>query len=179
MNSKQKSEELLAKGMTQEAAFSFFDELEPVELSMMQGLWKGKELRAGHPMEGLLEACKWYGKKFNNEENVHPLVFETGTHKLYYGNPGLLPLNAPYAKIPKSVISMLFSIVHPFIITKKSKARLRMIEYRGKLSASMLYDQLAIIDVFRKVDDNTVMGVMDFKESQSSKSYFFVLESVK
>jgi len=165
--------------MTQEVAFSFFDELEPVELAMMQGLWKGKELRAGHPMEGLLGACRWYGKKFNNAETVYPLVFETGAHKLYCGNPGLLPLNAPYEKIPKNIISILFSIVHPFISTKKSKARLRMVEYRGKVSASMLYDQLAIIDVFRKVDDNTVMGVMDYKESPSSKSYFFVLESVK
>lgn len=178
MDFKQKLKQALAKVMTQEDAFSFFDELETVELSMMQGLWKGKELRAGHPMEGLLGACKWYGKKFNNAESVHPLVFETGTHKLYFGNPRLLPLNAHYEKIPKSIISIFFSIVHSLISTKKSKARLRMVKYRGKVSASMLYDQLAIIDIFRKIDENTVIGVMDFKQSLSSKSYFFVLERV-
>jgi hypothetical protein len=175
MDLKQRLDELSRKRITQEEAFSFFDKLEPVALSMMQGLWKGKELLAGHPMEGVLDACKWYGKRFDNVENVYPLVFKTGNHKLYFGNPRLMPLNVPFEKIHKGIISILFSIIHSFISTKKSKARLRMVEYRGKVSASMLYDQLAIIDIFRKVDDNTVMGVMDFKESSSSESYFFVL----
>lgn len=179
MNFKRELEELLVKGMTQEEAFGLFDKLEPVQLSMMQGLWKGKEILTGHPMEGVLYACRWYGKRFVNEENVYPLVFEKGTHKLYYGNPGLLPLKVPYEKIPKKVVSVLFSIIHPLISTKKSKARLRMVKYRGKVSASMLYDQLAIIDIFRKVDDNTVMGVMDFKDDPGNKSYFFILESAE
>ena len=47
--------------------------------------------------------------------------------------------------------------------TTKSRARLRMTEYRGKVSATMIYDQLPINDVFRKLDDNTVIGVMDNK----------------
>ncbi|MHC1685052.1 MAG: DUF4334 domain-containing protein [Clostridiaceae bacterium] len=178
MDFKQELEWLLKNTTTQEEAFNFFDKLETVEISMLQGLWKGKELRTGHPMDGLLNACRWYGKRFDNKENVHPLVFETGTHKLYFGNPGLLPLKLPYEKIPRSIISILFSLINPLIRTKKSKARLRLVEYRGKVSASMLYDQLAIIDVFRKVDDNTVIGVMDFKDSTSSKNYFFVLERV-
>lgn len=178
MDSKQKLEELIKKRITQEEAFSFYDTLDTVELSMMKGLWKGRELRTGHPMEGLLDACKWYGKRFEDIENVHPLVFLTSKNKLFYGNPGLLPLKLPIEKLPNNIISILFSILSPFIRTKKSKARLRMIEYRGKISASMPYDQLAIIDIFRKVDENTVVGIMDFKENPSSKSYFFVLERV-
>jgi hypothetical protein len=37
---------------------------------------------------------------------------------------------------------------------------------RGKVSATMIYDQLPINDVFRKLDDNTVIGVMDNKHEK-------------
>jgi len=47
-------------------------------------------------------------------------------------------------------------------------------EYRGKVSATMIYDYLPINDVFRKVDDNTVLGLMDFKGMP--QPFFFVLD---
>ncbi len=58
-----------------------------------------------------------------------------------------------------------------------SKARVRMMEYRNKVSATMIYDYLPINDVFRKVDDNTVLGLMDFK--RISQPFFFLLNRVK
>jgi len=61
--------------------------------------------------------------------------------------------------------------------TKRSKARIRMIEHRGIVSAAMIYDQLGICDVFRKLDENTVLGVMDLK-GEHQLGYFFVLERV-
>jgi hypothetical protein len=48
-----------------------------------------------------------------------------------------------------------------------------MTEYRGKLSATMIYDQLPINDVFRKLDDNTVLAVMDNKNIKDP--FFFKL----
>jgi len=38
----------------------------------------------------------------------------------------------------------------------------------------MIYDYLPINDSFRKVDDNTVLGIMDFKNSH--QPFFFVLK---
>ena len=38
-------------------------------------------------------------------------------------------------------------------------------DYRGKASASMIYDQKPIIDIFRKIDEDTMLGVMDIKIS--------------
>jgi hypothetical protein len=38
-----------------------------------------------------------------------------------------------------------------------------MTEYRGVVSATMIYDALPINDVFRKVEDGTVLGAMDFR----------------
>ena len=60
--------------------------------------------------------------------------------------------------------------------TKKSKAKLREVRFRGRITAAMIYDDLRIIDVFRKVDENTVLGIMDFKGRLHNNFYFFVLK---
>ncbi len=50
---------------------------------------------------------------------------------------------------------------------------MRMTEYRGKLSATMIYDQIPVHDVFRKLDDNTVLSVMDNRDVKDP--FFFKL----
>ena len=55
----------------------------------------------------------------------------------------------------------------------RRKARLRMTEFRGKISATMCYDQRPIHDVFRRVDDDTVLGAMDMKGMD--EVFFFLL----
>jgi hypothetical protein len=57
--------------------------------------------------------------------------------------------------------------------TDASQARLRLMEYRGKVSATMIYDALPINDIFRKVDESTVFGLMDYKHSE--QPFFFLL----
>lgn len=42
-------------------------------------------------------------------------------------------------------------------------ATLRKVEYRGVSTATMVYDRHPIFDHFRRVDDDTVLGVMDRK----------------
>lgn len=42
-------------------------------------------------------------------------------------------------------------------------ASLRRVEYRGIVTATMAYDQHPIFDHFKRVDDATVLGVMDSK----------------
>ena len=76
--------------------------------------------------------------------------------------------------MPKSaLLGRIFQVFMPFLTTSRSKARLRMTTYRGKSSATMIYDQLPINDVFRKIDQNAVFGVMDFKGMKSP--FFFIL----
>lgn len=178
MNNQRILNELLHRESEQIEALSFFDRLETVEPNEIRGLWKGEELRTGHPMEGLLTASNWFGKLFINEEQVHPLVFQTKNGTLYFGNPGVIPIDVLSGSIPDKVISTVMTLFRPIIQTNKSKARLRKIEYRGKLSAAMIYDQKHIIDVFRRVDEHTLLGVMDIKNADTNKSYFFVLRKV-
>ena len=66
-----------------------------------------------------------------------------------------------------------FQALMPFLTTSRSRARLRMTTYRGTSSATMIYDQLPINDVFRKIDQDAVFGVMDLKGMQSP--FFFIL----
>ena len=47
--------------------------------------------------------------------------------------------------------------------TSKPRAQLRMMEYRSVMTATMSYDALPINDHFRRVDADTVIGLMDFR----------------
>ena len=68
----------------------------------------------------------------------------------------------------------ILTLMNLMLKTEKSQARIRMMEYRQKVSATMIYDNLPINDIFRKIDDNTVLGLMDFKGVP--QPFFFVLK---
>lgn len=53
------------------------------------------------------------------------------------------------------------------------KASLRSVVYRGVLTATMIYDRQPIFDHFRKVSDETVLGVMD-RKGDASPLYFYL-----
>lgn len=51
-------------------------------------------------------------------------------------------------------------------------AVMREINYRGKVSASLIYNQKPIMDYFRKIDDNTLIGLGEVK---GNPHFFFYL----
>jgi len=177
---------LLQNGMTQEDAFAFYDKLEPVENAIMIGKWKGKEAPSFHPMDGVLTVCPWHGKEFVDQETVHPLVFDKKNGKSFYFNPDNIFKHFESIIKSKTLKKMInsdkpidphkYDCLYKWFKTKDSKARLRQVEYRGKVSAAMVYDRVAIIDIFRKLDDDSVFGVMDVKGDINNLGYFFVLE---
>lgn len=181
MSNRETINEMLKGQITQEEAFAFYDTLEPVEMDLLWGLWKGAELTTGHPFEGLLTAAGWYGKRFVSPEEVYPLIFQNADGRLYAGNPALIPITLPYDKIPfiDKVVYGAMKVAGPIISTKKSSARLREVKYRDKLSSAMMYDTKGIVDVFRKVDEHTLLGVMDIKGMSTDKTYFFMLDRVQ
>lgn len=170
-------DKLKAGGVTTEEAFEIFDSLEPVEISFMLGNWKGESFPTNHPLDGILEAYRWYGKRFESQEEVHPLVFSTLSDKLVSLNPAFMgsSLNGIDRKPVRSnpFMERLFHTIMPLLATSDSSARLRMSEYRGKSSATMIYDKLPINDVFRKLDDDAVLGIMDLKGMKTP--FFFIL----
>lgn len=154
---------------------ALFDSLDIVETDAMLGTWQGAGFPTGHPLDGLLEAYHWYGKAFLDPEHVHPLVFTNLRGNRVSVNPALMPLGLVDAvPIPKgALVGRLFQRCLPLLSTRRSRARLRMTRYRGKVSATMIYDGKPINDIFRRVDEKTVLGVMDRKGM--AQPFFFVL----
>jgi hypothetical protein len=162
---------------TTDQAWSLFDDLDAVEPDFMTGAWRGSGFPTGHPMDGLLEAYRWHGKHFDGTGDVHPLVFETAGGQTHSINPlFLLPILGMLDRcaLPRTgLLPWVFSVLMPMFSTRRTRARLRLTRYRGRDTATMIYDHLPIHDIFRKVDDNTVLGVMDLKGMR--QPYFFVL----
>jgi Domain of unknown function (DUF4334)/GXWXG protein len=160
---------------TTEEALQLFDELEPVDIEFMLGRWQGSGFPTHHPMDGLLEAFNWYGKEFVSAEHVHPLLFSDGNSIFKVDpNPTVMNLGLSFPLPKNEAMKPIYSSMNKLLKTEESKARIRMMEYRGKVSATMIYDYLPINDVFRKVDNNTVLGLMDYKSVP--QPFFFTLK---
>jgi hypothetical protein len=158
---------------TREQALELFDSLEPVDIDFMIGRWRGEGYHTGHPNDGQLEAFHWYGKLFESSEDVHPLLFLNRHGDIVSIDPGAMGSGGEQ-RLPVSKTTVrIFQLLMPLLTTSESRARLRMTEYRGKVSATMIYDQMPVYDIFRKLDDNTVFAVMDNKTIKDP--FFFKL----
>ncbi len=163
---------------TTEEALKVYDSLESVDLEFMIGRWQGKGINTNHPMDGILEMSNWYGKEFIDSEIVHPLLFTDNKGKIFKVNPNPQAMNL-VMKMPipnNPSLKPLFIILNSFFKTEQSQARLRMMESRGKVTATMIYDYLPINDSFRKIDENQVLGIMDYKKIK--QPFFFLLTRV-
>ena len=172
----EKFQEILQRSpITTTEALLFFDELATVDLEFMVGRWKGFGLNTNHPMDGWLEIAGWYGKEFSDRDRVHPLLFLDKDKQVVKVTPVLLGLELAlrFSQLKNKALKPIFNLITSILKNDKSQARMRMVEYRGKISATMIYDRLPINDVFRKIDDNTLLGLMDFKGMQ--QPFFFIL----
>jgi hypothetical protein len=179
METLESCQSILKQGKTTaERALQLFDSLETVNLDFMLGRWQGSGLQTDHPMDGLLEASNWYGKEFVDAENVHPLLFLDSQGKIFKVAPNPTAMNwvIKFPLLKHDYLKPLVLLINSLLKTETSQARLRMMEYRGQVSATMIYDYLPINDSFRKVDDNTVLGIMDWKNLP--QPFFFVLKRV-
>lgn len=157
------------------AALAWYDTLDPLSVDDLLGSWRGSGVPTGHPMDGLLERFGWYGKRFAGPDDVHPLVFDRGGD-LYTVNPSRLPVGlavrAPWVgRLPG--VPTVMRAAAPLLRTHRPQARLRMTEFRGVVTATMVYDRLPIHDVFRRVDGTRVLGVMDLR---GAPPFVFLLE---
>ncbi|ADG78998.1 hypothetical protein TPAU25S_04213 [Tsukamurella paurometabola] len=124
---------------------TLFAQLEPVSIDFLLGSWRGGELPSGHPMDGALATARWYGKTFRSANDVQPLVCLDESGEKFSN-----------------------------IALGKGEATLRLIDFDGTVTASMVYDGQPVIDHFAKVDDDTVMGIMTGKKLQAPYFYFYL-----
>lgn len=128
----------------------FWATLPPATIEGMIGDWRGGEFVTGHKMNGLLEKARWFGKSFRSATDVQPLVCLDDD-----GNK--------------------FSNIK----LGKGEASLWAEEFRGEVVATMVYDGQPTHDHFKRVDADTVLGIMNGKGVLDNGKYFyFYLERV-
>jgi hypothetical protein len=161
---------------TPDGALALFDELPTVGVDEIIGEWRGGSFPTGHVLDGVLENLGWRGKRFDNVECAHPLLFARRSGATLAIDPARIPFrSAPqWAGFARSAAAArLFAILAPLLGTTRPCARLRTIEYRGVATAAMIYDAQPAIDVFRRLDANTLLGLMDLRGM--ARPFFFTL----
>lgn len=128
--------------------------LSPVGIEEILGEWKGAEFRTGHRANGLLEKGRWFGKTFVSATDAKPLIC-LDEHGNTFSNTEWM----------------------------KGEASLWMEQFRGEVTATMVYDGVPIHDHFKKVDDDTLMGIMNGKgaldfSSGTGRHLYFHLQRV-
>ena len=124
--------------------------LAPATIDGMLGEWKGGEFVTGHKMNGRLEKAGWFGKTFKSASDVQPLVC----------------VDADGNKFSNVAMG-------------KGEASLWLEDFRGEVTATMVYDGQPVHDHFKKIDHDAVMGIMNGKGVlDNGRYYYFYLERV-
>ncbi|KAK8127191.1 hypothetical protein PG984_008299 [Apiospora sp. TS-2023a] len=151
--------------------------------SQLRGLWKGAEFPTASPSDGVLVTSGWFGKRFTGNDHVDPLVWRASKKSQKKGgedgSSGGDDGELLFAADPLKATALLLQGAHvpdhrAECETQEPGARLRPVEYRGVVTASMVYNQLPIIDHFRRVDSTTLLGVVDNPQGPGP-AFFFVL----
>ena len=142
----------------------------------MIGRWRGAGLPTGHPLDGVLESLGWYGKAFESADRVHPLLFRTRSGEVIPLDPRFMPVSVALrwpAFARSAPVRAAFAAGRALLRAHHSAASLRAENFRGKRSAAMIYDRKPIIDHFRRIDDDRVLGLMEMRGME--RPFFFLL----
>ncbi|WP_298461987.1 GXWXG domain-containing protein [uncultured Cellulomonas sp.] len=163
-------------GTSSAQAQAFFDHLPAVAVDALAGRWHGSGWHTGHPWDGLLEAYGWYGKEFRDADDVRPLLFADRSGHPVPVSPALAPVRllARHPGIARSPLPRAgFRVLCPLLAWPRPTGRLRAVDQRGAVSAALIYDDVPIVDSFRFVADDLVLGAADIRGV--APPLFFVL----
>lgn len=120
--------------------------LDTVDVQEILGTWRGVGLPTGHPLDGLMAKYRWYGKTFSSPSDVQP--------NICYDDGGNLYSNREIGN---------------------GEASLWNVEFRGEVTATMIYDGRPVLDHFKRVDDDTLFGIMNAKDIDAFGGHFYFL----
>jgi Domain of unknown function (DUF4334)/GXWXG protein len=126
----------------------FWASLEPATIDGMIGEWKGGDFPTGHRATGLMQKLGWFGKTFKSASDAQPLVCLDADGNKYSNTERM-----------------------------NGEASLWLEEFRGEITATMVYDGAPVHDHFKTIDDDAVMGIMNGKGVRDNgRYYYFYLE---
>jgi len=156
----------LRHGTTADGALAFVDALPGVPVHALHGRWHGSGWHSGHPWDGLLEAFDWYGKEFLGADDVRPLLVRDRAGNPLPVDPALVPVWLVRRRpdlVRHPAVRAGFRAVRPLLASTRPAGRLRLVQHRGVVTAALVYDDVPIIDVFRRVTDDVVVGAADIR----------------
>ncbi|WP_243788744.1 DUF4334 domain-containing protein [Saccharopolyspora gloriosae] len=115
------------------------------------GAWRGADFATGHRLGEQLIAARWHGKTFHSVLDAKPLICRDSAGEL-------------------------FSNVE---LGGGGEATLWNVEFRGEVTATMVYDSRPVFDHFKQVGPNTLVGIMNGRPEQvldNGRFYYFLLE---
>ena len=124
----------------------FFSGLDAIKADKITGRWKGGYFPTGSKTEFFLKDFIIFKWHGKNFVNIN------------------------------NVKAWVFSFLTMKINVPGGGAVLRELEFRNKISTSMIYNCLPIIDNFRKVDTDTIMGIMTIKGKTGL--YFYLRKEI-
>lgn len=122
-------------------------DLEVVDAAEILGSWRGFAFPTGHPIEKVLARSRWHGKRFDALDDAKPLICRAEDGSLYSDTA-----------------------------SGKGEASLWQVAFRGEVTATMVYDGMPVFDHVKRVDDNTLMGIMNGKPNVVPAHFYFGLE---
>lgn len=120
---------------------AFWATLQPTTVDFMIGEWKGGEFQTGHRANGFMNRLNWFGKTFVSPSDAKPLVCLDADGNRFSNTEAM-----------------------------NGEASLWAEEFRGEVVATMVYDGKPVHDHFKKVDENTVIGIMNGKGALDTSS---------
>ncbi|WP_434090393.1 DUF4334 domain-containing protein [Nocardia beijingensis] len=115
------------------------------------GEWKGAAFPTRHPLCKALSASRWHGKTFHSVLDAKPLIC-------------------------RAEDGSLFSNIE---LGGGGEATLWNIEFRGEVTATMVYDKRPVFDHFKWLDENALMGIMNGRPElvlADGEYFYFLLE---
>lgn len=126
-------------------------DLRTVTVEEILGSWRGGDFDTGHLASTVLDQVKWHGKRFDAPLDAKPLMCRGEDGELYSN----------------------------LAAGGGGEASLWPVGFRGETTASMVYDKMPVVDHFKAVDDDTLMGIMNGKLESAfgvKDLYYFWLE---
>ena len=143
--------------VTQADLAKAFDTLTPVSIDMLTGTWRIDPSYAESPGGAMLIESGWWGARFVDAETVDPLL---------YPKPDGIGV---FAADLQSVLAVLstgerdISARRDEVETSTPIGRLRMVEYRDVLTATLVYDQVPVLDYLRAIDSDTIVAAVEHR----------------
>lgn len=163
----------------QQTTLEEFRSLTPIMPREMIGLWRGRGIPADHPFDGVLENLGWFGKRFTPDMRADALLFQSDKGKLVAIDPRWIPIGMALRshKLGRAGVARSLSSYLLFQFRARGPvASLVTMMFGGVESAAMVYDEQPIVDHFRRIDKERIMGAMTINGDE--RIYFFELERV-